>query len=94
MMKLKPGRTSEFKVTWELWEFPGGPVNLHLPANAGNTGLIPGLEDSTCREATKPATTEPAHSCFLMREATAMRSPCAATGENPHAATKIWCSQK
>ena len=53
-------------------------------------------EDSTCREATKPVCCSywPARSCFLMREAAAMRSPCAATGENPHAATKIWCSQK
>ena len=48
MMNLKPAGTSEFEVTWGQWEFPGGPVNLDLP------GSIPGLEDSTCREATKP----------------------------------------
>ena len=26
----------------------------NLPANAGDTGLIPGPEDPTCCEATKP----------------------------------------
>ena len=26
-----------------LWDFPGGPVVKNLPANAGHTGLIPGL---------------------------------------------------
>ena len=24
------------------WDFPGGPMVKNLPANAGNTGLIPG----------------------------------------------------
>ena len=24
------------------WDFPGGPVVKNLPANAGDTGLIPG----------------------------------------------------
>lgn len=52
MMKLKPAKTSEFKVAWGLWY----------------TGLIPGLEGSTCREATKPVCR---NSCFLLREATA-----------------------
>ena len=26
-----------------FWDFPFGPVVKNLPANAGNTGLIPGL---------------------------------------------------
>ena len=26
-----------------MWDFPGGPVVKHLPANAGDTGSIPGL---------------------------------------------------
>ena len=37
-------------------------MDKNLPANAGDTGSIPGPEDSTCRRATKPVcttTTEP-----------------------------------
>ena len=26
-----------------MMDLPGGPVNKNLPANAGDTGLIPGL---------------------------------------------------
>ena len=37
-----------------MWDFLGGPVVRNLPANAGNMGSIPGLEDPTCCEATKP----------------------------------------
>ena len=33
--------------------FSGGAVVKNLPANAGDTGLIPGPEDPTCCEATK-----------------------------------------
>ena len=29
------------------WGFPGGAVVKNLPANAGDTGLIPGLERSS-----------------------------------------------
>ena len=25
-----------------FWDFPGGPILKNIPANAGNTGLIPG----------------------------------------------------
>ena len=39
---------------WEGWHFPGGAVVKNLPDNAGDTSSIPGLEDSTCRRATKP----------------------------------------
>ena len=35
-------------------DFPGGPVVENLPASAGDTDSIPGLEDSTCLSATKP----------------------------------------
>ena len=37
--------------------FPGGPLVKTPPANAGDTGSIPGLvwKDSTCDRATKPA---------------------------------------
>ena len=36
-------------------DFPGGPVVKYPPANAGDTGLIPGPGRShTCFEATKP----------------------------------------
>ena len=34
--------------------FPGGTVDKNPPANAGDMGSIPGLEDSTCLGATKP----------------------------------------
>ena len=34
-------------------DFPGGPVDKNPPANAGDTSLIPGPEDSTCLGATK-----------------------------------------
>ena len=33
--------------------FPGGSVVENLPAKAGDTGSVPGLEDVTCRRATK-----------------------------------------
>ena len=39
--------------------FPGGSVVKKPPANAGEAGSIPGLEDPTCHGATKPTTTEP-----------------------------------
>ena len=28
---------------WEFWDFPGGTVVKNPPANAGDTGSIPGL---------------------------------------------------
>ena len=34
--------------------FPGGPEIKNVPANAGDTGSIPGPEDSTGHRATKP----------------------------------------
>ena len=36
-------------------DFPGGAVVKNPPANAGDTGSSPSLEDPTCRRATKPA---------------------------------------
>ena len=43
--------------SWELkyngpWDFPGGTVDKNPPANAGDTGSIPG--PGRCHEATKP----------------------------------------
>ena len=35
-------------------DFPSGTVHKNLPANAGDTGSIPGLEDSTCHRAAEP----------------------------------------
>ena len=35
-------------------DFPGGAVVKNPPANAGDTGSIPDLEDPTCHGATKP----------------------------------------
>ena len=38
-------------------DIPGGSVVQNLPANAGDTGLIPGLRGSTSHGATKLCTT-------------------------------------
>ena len=35
-------------------DFPGGLVVKNLPANAGDTGFIPGPGDPTCHGATRP----------------------------------------
>ena len=35
-------------------DFPGGPVVRSLPASAGDTGSIPGPEDSLYQGAPKP----------------------------------------
>ena len=35
-------------------DFPGGPVVNNQPSNAGDTGSIPGLEDSTYHMTNKP----------------------------------------
>ena len=37
---------------YSFQDFSGGPVVKSLPANAGDTGLIPGLRKSTCLRAT------------------------------------------
>ena len=39
-----------------LWlpDFPGGPVVKNLPANAGDMGLMPGLERFSRFRASKP----------------------------------------
>ena len=37
-----------------MLDLPGGIVDKNLPANVGDTGSIPGPEDSTCGGATKP----------------------------------------
>ena len=37
----------------KIQDFPGGAVVKNPPANAGDTGSIPGPEDPTCRGATK-----------------------------------------
>ena len=33
-----------------LWDFPGGSVITKAPANAGDSGLIPGSEDPLEKE--------------------------------------------
>ena len=37
------------------WGFPGGPVIMNPPANAGYMGSVPGPEDPICHGATKPS---------------------------------------
>ena len=52
-------RTAPSKV---YWDFPSGPVVKNPAANAGDTGSILGLGNSTCREALRPcSTTSEAH---------------------------------
>ena len=50
----------------QAWDFPGASVVKNWPANAGDTGLIPGPEIphavgqlSSCATTTKPGTLEP-----------------------------------
>ena len=43
-----------FKIYVLLGDFTGGPVVKNLPANAEDTGLIPGQGGFTCQGATKP----------------------------------------
>ena len=65
--------------------FPGGLVVKNPPVNAGNRGLIPDPEESTCHEATKPVFHNyqagmqqrlklVGDSCSTTRETTEMRS--------------------
>ena len=54
-----------------LGDFPGGPVVKNPRANAGDTGLIPGLKDATGQLNLCPQVRSP---CSAIREATAMSS--------------------
>ena len=51
--------------------FPGGPVVKNPPADAGDTGLISALEDSTCCGAAKPVLKAPQEEKPLQQEAQA-----------------------
>ena len=80
-----------------LGDFPGGAVVQNLPANAGDTGSIPGLRRSYMPQSNKPVshnywarvcatTTEaraPRAPCSTTREATAVRSPSTARKNSP-----------
>ena len=63
--------------------FPGGPVVKNLPANAGNTGLIPGparshmLRDNQARAPQLTKALAPRST----KEAAVTRSPCTTTRE-------------
>ena len=61
-----------FGQDWRTWGFPSHPVVKSPPANAGDVGLIPGREGSTCRKV-RP--------CSATREVAAMRSLSTAPGE-------------
>ena len=47
-------KITRYEKNRKVWGFPGGLVIKNLPATAGDTGSIPGLEDPTCRGAAKP----------------------------------------
>jgi len=64
-------------------DFPGGQVVKNLPASAGDIGLIPGQEYSTCHRVMKPPSCnywghapDEAHelACSATREAPAVRA--------------------
>ena len=50
---IKEGKINTFSKRVKL-DFPIGAMDKNLPANAGDTGSILGLEDSICCRATKP----------------------------------------
>ena len=74
----------------KLKDLANGPVVKNPPANAGETGSAPSLEDSTCCRTYKPT----CHNSWAWElysqcsaEATAMISPCTVTSEQPPLAT-------
>ena len=70
--------------------FPGGSVVKNPHANAGDMGLIPDPEDPTCLRTSSPCITlKPVLESpgTATAEATTMRSPPTATGEQPLLAT-------
>ena len=74
-------------MTLEAWELSWCPVVKYPPANAGDTGSIPGLGTqiphatgrlNLCPTTTGPISLEPV---LHNKEVTAMRSPCTAARE-------------
>ena len=88
-------------------DYPGGPVNKNLPANAGDVGSIPGPGRSAYHRATKPLCHSPC-ACALEPQLPDERrhhsekglhhnwrlAPLAAAREKPHTATKTQHSQQ
>ena len=67
-------------------DFPAGPVDKNLSANAGDMGLIPSLGRPHMPWGTKPVCHDYASSSIwslysVKREATARRSPCPVTDQ-------------
>ena len=95
-------------VKYFLGDFPGGPVVKNLSANAGDTGLIPGLGRSHLLQGNKacapqllkPECLEPVfcNKRSHHKEKPALHywrlAPAAATGEGLRAVTKTQRSQK
>ena len=72
----------------ESWGFPGGAVVENLPANAGDTGLSPGLGRShmpRSNYAREPQSLSLRvwSLCSTTREATIVRGPCTAMKSGP-----------
>lgn len=76
--------------------FPVGPLVKNPPADAGDTGLAPGLGRSAEQLNPCAATSEQGLEPVFcnQREATARRSSRTATRESPLPATKTQCGQK
>ena len=67
-------------------DFPGGPVVKKLPANARDTGLIPGLERSNRPQISSCTTTTEAHvpRARAPREKSPQQGACAPRGQPAH----------
>ena len=64
-----------------FWDFPGGPVFKNPPASAGDTSLIPGLEDPTHLWSTK---------CVHLKKPCAPQKPQASTQRSPYPCLQQW----
>ena len=66
-----------------MWNFPGGTVDGSPPANAGNTGLIPGLEGSHMPRRNWALAPQPLSPCSSAHKSQLL---------SPHAATPDACA--
>ena len=65
-------------------DFPGSTVDKGLPANAGDTGLIPGLGKFHRLRSHQAHVLQLLSLCSAKREATAMRSSHTTTKSGPY----------
>ena len=80
-------------VKGQIRGLPGGSVVKNRPANARDTGLIPGPGRSHMPQSTYAHAPQPLSLCASATEAYTLYSPCSATGEataerSPHTPTR------